>query len=195
MLRTKWLTAGLVAVIVTAAAALGGKCPADPGQPAPVAQKPRAESPPANLPSDFKRLEEMLQKDPMITGKRKEIEALKQRIEKIQNTALPKVVEKLSQSHQKWIAVLQKEIDDYVRSVYETSKQPEGPPDKVDSSRLLTPERFEDLDKLIRPSAGESRWEEIPWLLSVYDARKKAAEEGKPIIIWWAAGSSPLGGC
>jgi hypothetical protein len=49
--------------------------------------------------------------------------------------------------------------------------------------------------KLIKPAPGESKWAELPWLLDVYQARKKAAAEGKPILIWSAGGGPPIGGC
>lgn len=64
-----------------------------------------------------------------------------------------------------------------------------------DSAESLTPKTFAALCKLIKPARGESRWAEIPWMLSVYDARKKAAEFGKPIFIWSSGGAPPLGGC
>lgn len=48
---------------------------------------------------------------------------------------------------------------------------------------------------LIKPQPGESKWTEIPWLLSVHDARVKAAAEGKPIFIWSSGGALPLGTC
>ncbi len=47
----------------------------------------------------------------------------------------------------------------------------------------------------IKPQPGESKWTEIPWLLSVHDARVKAAAEGKPIFIWSSGGALPLGTC
>jgi hypothetical protein len=59
----------------------------------------------------------------------------------------------------------------------------------------IPPEQFTTLHKLIKPQPGELRFHEIPWLLSVWDARKKAAAEGKPILVWSGAGGSPLGVC
>lgn len=46
--------------------------------------------------------------------------------------------------------------------------------------------------KAIRPAAGEDRYAEIPWLTSLWEARKKAAAEGKPILLWEMDGH-PLG--
>lgn len=45
---------------------------------------------------------------------------------------------------------------------------------------------------LVRASPGEARWDEIPWTTSLWEARKKAAVEGKPLFIW-AANGNPLG--
>jgi hypothetical protein len=63
------------------------------------------------------------------------------------------------------------------------------------SGALLTPGRFDSLREDIRPGERESLWEQIPWLLSVHEARKRAAAEGKPILLWSAGGCCPLGGC
>lgn len=52
---------------------------------------------------------------------------------------------------------------------------------------------FERLSSLIKPQKGESPWRDIAWLTNVTEARKKAAAEGKPIVIFTAADGSPLG--
>ncbi len=52
---------------------------------------------------------------------------------------------------------------------------------------------FGRLSALIKPQKGESPWREISWLTNVTEARKKAAAEGKPIVIFTAADGSPLG--
>ena len=56
----------------------------------------------------------------------------------------------------------------------------------------VTPERFRELHTLIKPAADEEKWAEIPWLASLWDARQKAAAEGKPILLWEMDGH-PLG--
>jgi hypothetical protein len=56
----------------------------------------------------------------------------------------------------------------------------------------LNPERFKELHALIKPAAAEDKWAEIPWLASLWDARQKAAAEGKPILLWEMDGH-PLG--
>ena len=61
--------------------------------------------------------------------------------------------------------------------------------------RRFTPEQFAALHKLIKPQPGELRFHEIPWLLDVWEARRKAAAEGKPILVWSGAGGAPIGVC
>jgi len=52
------------------------------------------------------------------------------------------------------------------------------------------------LHRLIKPVTGEARWAEVPWMPSanIWAARKKAVEEGRPLLIWYMAGE-PLGVC
>ena len=57
------------------------------------------------------------------------------------------------------------------------------------------PSKLDHLDKLhalIKPQAGEEKFMRIPWLTSLWDARKQAAAEGKPILLWEMDGH-PLG--
>ena len=56
----------------------------------------------------------------------------------------------------------------------------------------IAPEQFDRLFALIRPQAGEDRWAEIPWMTSLWQARRRAAEEGKPMLLWEMDGN-PLG--
>jgi hypothetical protein len=51
---------------------------------------------------------------------------------------------------------------------------------------------FEALHRLIKPKAGESAWAEVPWLISLWEARTRAAAQGKPILLWEMDGH-PLG--
>lgn len=37
---------------------------------------------------------------------------------------------------------------------------------------------------LIRPTAEEMRWKEIPWITSLAEAQKVAAKERRPLFIW-----------
>jgi len=67
--------------------------------------------------------------------------------------------------------------------------QPDARPEKIPA------EQFAHLLTLIKPQPGELRFHEIPWLIDVWEARKQAAAEGKPILVWSGAGGSPLGVC
>lgn len=51
------------------------------------------------------------------------------------------------------------------------------------------------LHSLIKPHPGESRWMEIDWYPSVWEARQKAAAEGKPIFLMAGSGGAPVAGC
>ena len=68
-------------------------------------------------------------------------------------------------------------------------KSPQAAADEW-ASKLLA-EQFDDVHKLIKPQRGESRWREIPWLTSLWEARVKAAAEGKPIVVWTGSGGAP----
>ena len=56
-----------------------------------------------------------------------------------------------------------------------------------------------DLDQvhaMVRPAKQEAPWTEIPWMTSLWQARERAAREGKPLLIWGAGGGGhPLGLC
>jgi len=55
--------------------------------------------------------------------------------------------------------------------------------------------RFDHLHAMIKPQQGESRWMEIDWYPSVWEARKKAAAEGKPLFLLAGSGGAPAAGC
>jgi hypothetical protein len=65
----------------------------------------------------------------------------------------------------------------------------DGPPR---SAGHLTPEHVARLSALIKPDVGEDKWSQIPWMTSLWQARKRAAAEGKPILLWEMDGH-PLG--
>jgi hypothetical protein len=44
----------------------------------------------------------------------------------------------------------------------------------------------------VRPAEGEDLYAQVPWLTSLWEARQKAAAEGKPILLWEMDGH-PLG--
>lgn len=60
---------------------------------------------------------------------------------------------------------------------------------------LLPVEQFEKLHAQIKPQRGEARYLEIDWLPNVWEARQKAAREGKPLFIWAGSGGAPAAGC
>jgi hypothetical protein len=56
----------------------------------------------------------------------------------------------------------------------------------------IPPHDFAKLHALIKPGPGEEKWNRIPWLASLWEARQRAAAEGKPILLWEMDGN-PLG--
>jgi hypothetical protein len=73
----------------------------------------------------------------------------------------------------------------------------EPAPPRNDAKFLVLSEldkKVETYHKLIKPQPGEWKFAEVPWVPTVWEARKKAAEEGKPLFIWYMAGE-PLGQC
>jgi hypothetical protein len=68
-------------------------------------------------------------------------------------------------------------------------------PSAAAEPKPIPPEQFDTLSALIKPEPGELLFQQIPWLLSVHDARVKAAAEGKPILVWSGSGGAPLGVC
>jgi hypothetical protein len=56
----------------------------------------------------------------------------------------------------------------------------------------LSEAEFAGVRKAVLPAAGEDDFAKIPWLTSIWDARIKAAKEGKPILLWEMDGH-PLG--
>jgi hypothetical protein len=57
------------------------------------------------------------------------------------------------------------------------------------------PAEFSRLHAMLKPQAGESRWMEVEWYPSIWEARRKAAAEGKPLFIWAGSGGAPAAGC
>jgi hypothetical protein len=53
-------------------------------------------------------------------------------------------------------------------------------------------DQFAKLHSLIKTPPQQDQWEQIPWLTNLWEARQKAAAEGKPILLWEMDGH-PLG--
>jgi hypothetical protein len=64
-----------------------------------------------------------------------------------------------------------------------------------DARQRLQVAEIERLHRLIKPQTGESRWIEIDWYPSVWEARQQAAREGKPLFLWAGSGGAPPAGC
>ena len=56
-------------------------------------------------------------------------------------------------------------------------------------------EQFDKLHKMIRVQPDEQRFWQIPWKLTITEAREQAGKEGKPIFVWAGAGGAPIGVC
>jgi hypothetical protein len=59
----------------------------------------------------------------------------------------------------------------------------------------LSVEEIEKAHRMIKRQPGESRWMEIDWHPNVWEARQKAAREGKPLFLWAGSGGAPAAGC
>ena len=60
------------------------------------------------------------------------------------------------------------------------------------SAEPISPEKFAQVQSLVKPAAGEDKWAEIPWQINLWEARTQAAKDGKPILLWEMDGH-PLG--
>ena len=69
------------------------------------------------------------------------------------------------------------------------------PAQEQDARQRPSVAEIERLHHLLRPQPGESRWMEIDWYPSVWEARQKAAQEGKPLFLWAGSGGAPPAGC
>jgi hypothetical protein len=63
-------------------------------------------------------------------------------------------------------------------------------PDDRDTAAGLSPVQFDRLRALIRPLPGG--FDDLSWMTDLWEARKKAAAEGKPLLVWVGDGH-PLG--
>jgi hypothetical protein len=67
--------------------------------------------------------------------------------------------------------------------------------DAAENPAPIPPERFDKLHQMIRVQPDEQRFWQIPWKLTISEARVQAAVEGKPIFVWAGAGGAPIGVC
>ena len=73
------------------------------------------------------------------------------------------------------------------------AQTPPGPSESGDAKKTpagIVPDQFEKLRALIRPKPGG--FDDLPWMTDLWEARKKAADEGKPLLVWVGDGH-PLG--
>jgi hypothetical protein len=63
-------------------------------------------------------------------------------------------------------------------------------PKELREPAVIQAEQFDKLRALIKPKPGG--FDDLPWLTDLWEARKKAAEEGKPLLVWVGDGH-PLG--
>ena len=66
---------------------------------------------------------------------------------------------------------------------------------RADEPSPPSPEQFAKLHALIKRQPGEARYLDIDWYPSVWEARQKAAAEGKPLFLWAGSGGAPAAGC
>jgi len=66
---------------------------------------------------------------------------------------------------------------------------------RTEDAKPLRAEDFAKLHKLVRVQPEEQRFWQIPWKLTIAEAREQAAKEGKPILVWAGAGGAPIGVC
>src|SRR5262245_56165474 len=57
-----------------------------------------------------------------------------------------------------------------------------------------SPAELAKLATVIKPSAAANKWQQIPWLTDLSEARKLAAEEKRPLFLWTVFGE-PLDEC
>jgi hypothetical protein len=66
---------------------------------------------------------------------------------------------------------------------------------RAEEPALLPRKQFDKMHRFLKRQPNESRWMEIDWYPSVWEARQKAAAEGKPLFIWAGSGGAPAAGC
>jgi hypothetical protein len=59
---------------------------------------------------------------------------------------------------------------------------------------LQNPAELTKLATIIKPSAAANKWQQIPWLTDLNEARRLAKEEKRPLFLWTVFGE-PLDEC
>jgi hypothetical protein len=78
------------------------------------------------------------------------------------------------------------------------TEEAQSPTTEARARVRVSPAELAKLHALIRPHPDEARcrWmTDIPWQTSLWEARWKAAEQGKPLLVVGSGGGSPLGRC
>jgi hypothetical protein len=57
-----------------------------------------------------------------------------------------------------------------------------------------SPAKLARLAKIIKPSAAANKWQQIPWLTDLNEARRQATKEKRPLFLWTVFGE-PLDEC
>jgi hypothetical protein len=65
----------------------------------------------------------------------------------------------------------------------------------AEQPQSISADDFAKLHSMLKPQPGESRWMEIDWYPSIWEARQKAAAEGKPMLMMAGSGGAPVAGC
>src|SRR4051794_41744577 len=52
------------------------------------------------------------------------------------------------------------------------------------AAEAVAPDQLARLQALVKPAAGGEDWLRIPWLTSLWEARRQAAAQGKPVLLW-----------
>src|SRR5262245_28815876 len=78
----------------------------------------------------------------------------------------------------------------HARAVAPANRSEQGVADARNSAAGISADRFDKLRALIKPRPGG--FDDLPWMTDLNEARKKAAAEGKPLLVWVGDGH-PLG--
>jgi hypothetical protein len=66
---------------------------------------------------------------------------------------------------------------------------------RADEPTPPSAEQFAKLHAVIKRQSDEARYLDIDWYPSLWEARQKAAAEGKPLFIWAGSEGAPSAGC